>query len=269
MDGAVRAGGAGLRHRPEPAEPGRVDRRVRSMDAGQLRPPAGTSVFSGAGEQSAAGGADHAAVRPDRLPLRLPDGPAETGHRHHAAGGALLDQFPHPYLRLAHFAHWQRPHQYPADASGVDPAAAEAAEHRGRGVPGHGIRAGALHDPAVLHGGGKAGLFRGGGGPGSGRQPTARLFHRNRASDPVRADGGVRAGVHPLDGAVLPERSAGRQQDHAGGQPDPEPDEEPGSAHGLDPERADAGRDRRGHSAVPPGRRRRRRPGPVLRRENE
>ena len=63
-----------------------------------------------------------AAVRPDRLPLRLPDGPAEAGlplHRHTAAGGALLDQFPHPYLRLAHFAHRQRPHQYPADESGA------------------------------------------------------------------------------------------------------------------------------------------------------
>lgn len=61
--------------------------------------------------------------------------------------------------------------------------------------------------------------------PGSGRQPAARLFHRNRAPDPVWTDGGLRAGVHPLHGAVLLKRPAGRQQDHAGGQSDSEPDE--------------------------------------------
>ena len=81
VDGAVRAGGDhGLRHRPEPAEA--RGRRLIGV-SGQwtldnYAQPAGTSVIFGRiwlNTSEAGRALTTAAVRPDRLPLRLPDGP--------------------------------------------------------------------------------------------------------------------------------------------------------------------------------------------------
>lgn len=43
-------------------------------------------------------------------------------------------------------------------------------------------------------------------------QAAACLFHRYRAAYAFRPHGRVRAGIHPVDGAVFSERPFGRQQ---------------------------------------------------------
>src|SRR5690606_24747535 len=133
-------------------------------------------------------------------------GAADPAHAHHPA---VLDQLPHPRLRLDRHPQGQRPAQQPAPGRGADRPTAAPAAHGIRRVSRHRVFVPALHGAAALRHAGAHGPEPARGGGGSRRAALEGLLDRDAAALPARRDRGLPAGVHPRRGRVRDPGPAG------------------------------------------------------------
>ncbi len=173
------------------------------------------------------GGADDRPLPPHRLPRRLLPRPRRPAAGAAAPGrlgrGAVLDQLPHPHLRLDVHPADRGAGQPPAARPGLDPPPARPPLHPARGDDRAGLRRAAVHDPAALRLAREARPVAARGRRRPRRRPLGAPGAGHRAARPAGHRRRRRPRLHPQPRPVRRLGPPRRRAQHAARQPCPEP----------------------------------------------